>query len=862
VRFGDLLGRSVRGFWATTYSLDLKLFDQYLLRHLAQSKLNAVILADHDKLASTWELLGEDSRHLAHQVGRRYLLRGIRPPGGGAFHPKTYLFVRADGAATLLVGSGNLTRGGVNHGHEVFTTFSSQQEDDLTSMRAWSAWTSALVEHHGDGLLRDRWVALRESCPWLIGPSGDSQFLDNSQRTLLDQLAERLPRAVAELHVTAPFFDREAAALRAVIETCRPERTVLYVGPSPNVHGPSLSATLRDAGDFEVRRWEPRSFVHAKLIGAIGSNGEGILLSGSPNLSRAALTRVYAKSGGNCETAILRSGDGEQVRTCFEGGSRLRTVSGALSEIDTFEYEEDRPGTARPVALTSARWDEDGHIVVAWSGADEPPQGTGLAWGEPGQPAALEGNRSVEPLVAAEPTPMLVWLTDASGAPISNRVAIDDPKALQQTLTGSDRAPDARPAELQDLDASPLVRIALWVNERFIFDPGESSALRRAQDAAGAEDQGAEDSSGFWERYAREELQHDPRSHTYRPLTPGGHDATPVDELMRELEILLHTAPNSPANTLRILTALPEDSGQAGEGPGSGSPWTMEARQRVRVYNLLTRWSNAVADPQLNLLSTGAAAINYQTLLAVILATWLHDAFDRARLRKLLLVLLRAFIGQGNGKGFLGRAPEAEREDALGRLDPVALEIGAGLVATAFSSSWRSDIYDWQPVVRRALELEAIAVGQWSTLTVERLAPGTLDAGGIQALLEERIAWVDEDTWCKRLAGELELDRIALDLRRNATVRAAVHVKGVTDPLGDGRLLTVARRTLEFKHLPAIAVICEGAGTLIFEPGKRARALLGGHPVRSTQPVTAERIAQIERHGGSWADLLELEAAA
>ena len=46
MRLEALLGRTVRGFWATTYSFDLKLFDQYLLRRLAPSPLNAVVLAD------------------------------------------------------------------------------------------------------------------------------------------------------------------------------------------------------------------------------------------------------------------------------------------------------------------------------------------------------------------------------------------------------------------------------------------------------------------------------------------------------------------------------------------------------------------------------------------------------------------------------------------------------------------------------------------------------------------------------------------------------------------------------------------------------------------------------------------------
>src|SRR3954447_26205702 len=88
MKFEQLLARNVRGFWATSYSFGLKLFDQYLLRKLSQNTLNAVVLADHDKLADVWEHLAANERYLARRAGSRYLLRGIRPAEGGAFHAK------------------------------------------------------------------------------------------------------------------------------------------------------------------------------------------------------------------------------------------------------------------------------------------------------------------------------------------------------------------------------------------------------------------------------------------------------------------------------------------------------------------------------------------------------------------------------------------------------------------------------------------------------------------------------------------------------------------------------------------------------------------------------------------------------
>ena len=229
----------------------------------------------------------------------------------------------------------------------------------------------------------------------------------------------------------------------------------------------------------------------------------------------------------------------------------------------------------------------------------------------------------------------------------------------------------------------------------------------------------------------------------------------------------------------------------------------------------------------------------------------------------LLLTLFGAFIGAGEGQGFLGRIEEQERVAALARLDPFAMELAAGLAAVALQSGWRHNVYDWQPVLRRGLQFEVLAPGEWSTRVMGRVGGQPLGASAIATLLQKRIDWVDDETWCKRLAAELELESISLDLYRQATVRAAVNVQGAGDPLGDVRLLTVARRAVEFKGLPAVAVLCGAGAVLIFEPDTNgARALVGGATFHASTPVTGERLQAVERQGGSWADLLDMAAAA
>src|ERR1044072_9190970 len=115
----ELFSRDVHTCWATTYQFDLKLFDQFLLRRLGNAPLNAAVLCDENRVSDALVSLADVDFHVAPSPTRRYLLRGVRLPSGGRFHPKTYLFASAR-KTILLVGSGNLTRSGLDRGREAF----------------------------------------------------------------------------------------------------------------------------------------------------------------------------------------------------------------------------------------------------------------------------------------------------------------------------------------------------------------------------------------------------------------------------------------------------------------------------------------------------------------------------------------------------------------------------------------------------------------------------------------------------------------------------------------------------------------------------------------------------------------------
>lgn len=185
----ELFRASVTALWATTYNVDLHLFNEFLLGRLGDPPLNVVILADHRRLATGLARVAPEQVSALHAVNSRWLLRAVRP-GGQAFHPKTYLAVHRS-RATLLVGSGNLSRGGLDQGHEVFTTFSSGTPSGDAAIAAWRTWMRRFVELVGDTALAARFRDLEERLPELAGLAvvGDPPLLHNLDTPIADQLA-------------------------------------------------------------------------------------------------------------------------------------------------------------------------------------------------------------------------------------------------------------------------------------------------------------------------------------------------------------------------------------------------------------------------------------------------------------------------------------------------------------------------------------------------------------------------------------------------------------------------------------------------------------------------------------------------
>ncbi|HEX3959491.1 MAG TPA: hypothetical protein VHZ03_23145 [Trebonia sp.] len=856
MKVADEFTPSTRAFWGTTYSLGLGLFDQYLLRRLGGPPLNAVLLADHWKVSEVWERLASQDHYLARQANRLYLMRGIELRGGGAFHPKTYLFVRRD-QATLVVGSGNLTRQGIDAGKEVFASFDTDTELGLSTLRAWAAWIGRLVENADDGQLTHRFAVLRDQCPWMTGPIGPTPFTVNEQKPLLDQFVQQLPGIVEELHVSAPYYDRNALALAEAVDRIQPKKLHIYFGMGTKVNGPALVAVVR-AADYPVHlhRFDPSTFVHAKLLGAVCA-GESLLLCGSPNLSRAALTLTYSDGAhGNCEVGLIRRGTADQVRAPFLN-SGLELIDVDAADLRSLSFEDDEPEPSRPaVALRRASWLEDGRVTLV----TEPPPGTGcrLAWAD-GE-AELDGHVTAAVLAEHETLPLLAWLTDEVGEVISNRVAIDDPNALERSLANRDPSRD-HPSDLQEEDAeTPLGRLMSWLHQQCIFDIDDTPAARRAKSAQ--DNAPEEDSTDFWDQVIAEELSYDPRTANYRNLVPG---AVPIGhDLFRELEIMLAMAP--PGHPLPHLVSGQSTGTSESTGDHTDVTWSLETRQRVRVVNVLGRWCRAVSDPRHALLRPDAPATNYQALLRILAIAWTQHAIDEDRLIRLAGELFGAFLGDGKSPGFLGRADQDLRSTVLHQLDNVVREWAAGLAYLALRPDrpWKEIVYDWQPYLHEGLiSTDTMAVGDQTIALVGHILARDVTIRDIEDVLIGRMDYLDEEKWCQNLAHALGLSRITLKMIDNKFVPLRISLRGAVDALSDPRVVEAAMQAMRFRKVAAIGIEVNGY-TIVLQPGHHAWVKTGTGSNASTLSsevlITAERLAAVERQGGALSELLGSKA--
>lgn len=827
-----LFARNCHALWVTTYGVDLSLVNEFLLAQLGDPPVNLTVLADATRLADALDRTRDVASLTA--VNRRWLLRGMQR-GAGAFHPKSYLAVTAT-RATLFVGSGNLNADGLGSGKELFTQFTTGTVHGDAAVRTWLQWARRLVADSVDMRLVERFEDLRSRLPDLPtdadSEGNDAVLLHNLDQALLPQLVERVQaRDVDELLLTAPFYDPEAAAA-ALVDAFTPRHVQVWAAEDTNVNGQALLARLGALGaKVTLWRYSPDRFVHAKLIGVI-TGARGWLMSGSANLSRAALT-LTPEVGGNVELAVLNDLSAAHVRSTYQPPD-VSVESWPEAQFERLTFTVDPHQQPLPVRLLSAELTSQGdRLRVRTAHTTEP--SWRLTDGEHYGPITPSADA---PGYAECPWPnpgRLVWLCDEDGQALSNRIVVDDPPALAAALHAEGNSGDtARPPELHlsDMD-TPLGRLLEGFHRHLIMDVSELN--KHAMAATANEDETDPVAADeLWERLQREQLVRDPRIGIYRGFrTPA---ATSGDFLLELLEMLRDRAPAGTEAThspFRATVTYLNEIAQRwhAEHPDDGADptemkkrWSIATRVRVRARNVLRRWAQAQSEPQLVWVDPIAPVKNLQCAMALLGGLYdlrREDGQHPARpptcpltaedLVDLSFRWMIAIVGSGQGDGWFAVVDEGTRAAASRFVDDDFAGMCAALTWQALvpGKNLRHRFIRWQPVVRRAEQHGLLAANPQSAEMLEEITGGAIGVEQIAERLQECRDFIDDDLWCERTAASLDLNRLVLDAPPSgagSSFGSTVHVDGIGDPLIDPRTVRLIAAVRAYRRKPGVAL--------------------------------------------------------
>jgi hypothetical protein len=290
-----------------TYELDLPIYEGWVRRRLSSAgTVNQVVFCD----VSVYEReLGALSS--ARHIGKSYSVTPIRR--AGAFHPKVYLLLgRTRGR--LLVGSGNVTVGGLLRNAELFGLFDYDREKGLGPHPAFGVAVDFVqnLAQESSELVKKQITRAVSWAPWLReAPNVDGRTLligGEGRPALLNQISSLLngkrPRSAVVLSAS---FDRRLVALKKLAEGTSEGRVRCIVqASSVDLDGKAVERLGKTVQWYpfvdpypkeKKRRKDVR--VHAKLI-ALDCGDQELVIYGSANSSRPALL----DEDGNTEVVV------------------------------------------------------------------------------------------------------------------------------------------------------------------------------------------------------------------------------------------------------------------------------------------------------------------------------------------------------------------------------------------------------------------------------------------------------------------------------------------------------------------------------------------------------------------------------
>lgn len=387
-------GQSIRAALLLTYSFDGKWIEEGFVPDLFdRSVATALVIRDANRI------LREAPTVRYHRANAGFSKR--------VFHPKLGLFVAED-RALALIGSANLTRGGLERNLELGSAFEISPEggpralfDGILSYIGEPLLNELETRGSAAASLRDTAVALREVLAG-VRPAEDAthRFFHNYERSLWEQILEALPhRHVKRLSIVSPFFEPNTVEPEDPIsdeDVGLFERTFADLTFEPPSGEKPVSVFFQQSEGKtllpidKLGRWKDKLALfqrlatsddarplHGKFLlieGAQGKNRDPYLVGihGSPNYTSAAFLR--RPPDGNAEIAVLTTLPAKRDASArIQAILNLPQLFGAVPDWSTLTHlAEDRPPPPAPDAfrVTDATFSvSDGKLKLSWDGA-------------------------------------------------------------------------------------------------------------------------------------------------------------------------------------------------------------------------------------------------------------------------------------------------------------------------------------------------------------------------------------------------------------------------------------------------------------------------------------------------------------
>jgi hypothetical protein len=760
----ELFTSSVTALWATTYNIDLALFNEFLLRRLGDAPLNVVVLADQQRLSDSLERISADSAESMASVNRRWLLRGVRV-GLGAFHPKTFIAI-AGKRVKLLVGSGNLSRNGLDAGNEIFTEFNSGTTIGNAAIATWRTWMRRMIKAIGDTTLASRFQDLEQRFPDAptLAPDVREPLLHNLDTSIADQFSEGVLREpderVDELLLSAPFYDVDAKAVEQLIMRLRPRKVSVYITSSTKVKGERLSSVLSSGeAEVDVFGYVPDDFIHAKMVGA-AHQGRCWLLTGSANLSRSGLT-LNVNTGGNIELGVVAAVTEDEMRSLFVPPDTIAEAR-SLEDLQSLQPELHREEKKRlRIVLKSASRLSDGTVRVCC----EPTRLSDCLLDDRVGSVPLLVESSGDAVTEGPVAGRLVQVVSPTHVPLSNVVVVDDPASLAAILL--EKTSSARkdvPQELGPSDVDTLLGSRLvWLNQHLILDVSEQMKPPSIVDSSDTDESDDE----FWERLEQEQLARDPRVDRYRIIIRGRLPDT-MEPIFELLDMMRDRVIGPQREHIQIGTTTGKDSsGEEGDKPKH--KWSTSTRIRVRARNMLHRWAAAQMDPRYSFIDPLAPMVNLAAIAKFLILLWTDEAENPGCVPLIAHDLndvwhdwLTKFVGSGQGDGWLDRLDDETRARAVELLPVGFPERSAALcwLGVQPGEAYRDRVLAWQQQIAKALDLTIIEPNSDTAKLLSSITHTKISLDKIDDDLLKAVDYIDDDLWQERISGQFGLASI------------------------------------------------------------------------------------------------------